>query len=306
MMTMIKADSFALSIENHLLNSTIRLKDVSDSPRLDAEILLAFVLNCDRVDLVRKRNEFITKDDFNKFEDFIERRRKKEPVAYITGIKDFWNLSFKVTPAVLIPRPDTETLVEEALKIIFVFNTETTTRQKFKILDLGTGSGAIIIAICSELRAKNIPFQGVAVDLSDEALLIAKENAQRYGVASDITFKKSDWFSELTSEDGLFDLIVSNPPYIGVGDLKVSPDVKYEPDRALYSGVDGLDSYRVILPHLPNFLSLRGSFLGEIGFDHGSKVIKLSSNALPSDQFTAAKIIKDLAGNDRVLIVSKR
>jgi release factor glutamine methyltransferase len=213
----------------------------------------------------------------------LQRRLQGEPIAYILGEREFFGLSLKVTPATLIPRPETELLVELALQRIPVHG-------HFRVLDLGTGSGAIAISIAKNRPDANV----VAVDASEAALQVARENAQRLGVAN-TSFLQSEWFSELGGQR--YDLIISNPPYVAAGDVHLSQgDVRFEPVSALASGADGLDDIRRIAGQAGDFLEPGGRLLLEHGYDQAAQVRDL----LTKNGFLEVFSAKDIAGIDRV------
>ena len=220
------------------------------------------------------------------FDTFIARREKREPVAYILGRKEFWSLEFEVTPAVLIPRPDSETLIETALK-------ELKQIPPRKILDLGTGSGCLLISLLTEFPDAT----GVGLDISPEALAVAKHNAARLGVGARAAFVRGD-FGELT--DDRFDLVVANPPYITDAAMAtLDLDVRgHEPHLALRGGPTGLDAIERIARSLFDALTQQGLALIEIGHDQG----RSGTKTLRNEGLEVVRIAKDLAGNDRVLV----
>lgn len=276
------------SVATLLQDGTSALEGSSPTPRLDAEVLLAHVLGCEKLQLVLKRNDTVTSDLESKFANFVSRRVQKEPVAYITGKKEFFGRDFKVTKDTLIPRPETEHLVEEAIKFA------PTLSQPISILDLGTGTGILITTILLELQSRNIPCSGVATDLWPEALEVAKENALNLGLETGIQFLQGSWWEPVRTLNKKFSIIVTNPPYIAKGDNRVSPETRYEPQSALYSGIDGLDAYRIIIPELSSFLAPGGIFLGEIGFDQRDTISRLCCSM-------KATIGTDLSGKDRFI-----
>jgi len=227
--------------------------------------------------------------DATEFEAFISRRAAREPFAYIIGRREFWSLDFEVTRDVLIPRPDSETLVETALKAFG----PTPPRS---IVDLGTGSGCLIVSLLTEWPDA----RGLAVDLSPAALDVARRNAARLGTESRLDFACADF---ATLQAGPFDLVVSNPPYIASGVIgTLDPDVAdFEPGLALDGGADGLDAYRAIARALPALLARRGLAMFEIGWDQASPV----SQILQNQGFAVQRVVKDLAGNDRVIVASR-
>ena len=226
--------------------------------------------------------------DATGFDAFVARREKREPVAYILGRKEFWSLEFEVTPAVLIPRPDSETLIETALK-------ELKATPPARILDLGTGSGCLLITLLTEWPAAT----GVGIDISPGALAVAKRNAGRHDVAMRSTFVEAD-FANGTQEH--FDLIVANPPYIADGELaRLDPDVcNYEPRLALASGSDGLDAIAAIARALHNMMKPQALALIEIGHDQGETAAK----TLRNEGLIVHRVVKDLAGRDRVIVAT--
>jgi release factor glutamine methyltransferase len=251
--------------------------------RLEAQILLCHALGVVRSWLISHDRDALTEPAVQNYSVLLTRRLAGEPIAYIVGSREFFGLEFKITPAVLIPRPETELLVELALERI-------PENQPCKVLDLGTGSGAIAISI-----AKNRPLAAVtAVDQSLEALAVARENAARLEV-SNLSLLYSDWFGALDGET--FDLIVSNPPYVEASDSHLQRgDVRFEPLSALASGSDGLDDIRRIAAVAPQHLRPGGWLLFEHGYNQGEGCREI----LRQQGFLAVKTIRDLAGLDRV------
>ncbi len=239
------------------------------TPRLDAEVLLASYLKKDRTWLFVHSDRDLSVPEAEGFRCWVARRQEGEPVAYLVGHKEFWSLDFAVDPRVLIPRPDTEVLVEEVLKTLAlqgIFSPD--------ILDLGTGSGAIAIALASELPEARI----TATDLSREALAVAAGNAERNLPVGRIKFFQGNLFAPVK---GFFDAIVSNPPYIAAGEYsKLSREVRnFEPREALLAGEDGLDFYSIIIPQAAFFLKPEGWLLLEIGHDQKELVEGLFSRS---------------------------
>lgn len=265
-----------------------QLEQISDTPRLDAELLLAHALNLTREKLLLDLPSLYAPPDFN---GLIARREQSEPVAHIVGTKEFWGLSFLVTPDVLIPRPDSELMIDAALELL--------DRSKpISILDLGTGSGALLLSALSEFPNA----RGVGMDASAAALMVAHNNADRLGLSNRASFVMLDW-TQLHWEkalDGPFDLILANPPYIA-SDTLLARDVQdYEPHQALFAGQDGLDDYRLIIPAVGELLAERGAILLEIGFDQRKTVTALANQA-----GFLSECKKDLGQQDRLLILSK-
>ncbi len=292
-----KRGSNTLSSYAELLNEGgAALQVASPSPRLDAALLLAYAAGFTRVQLIVRSKDPAAADVVALYRALIARRSQSEPVAYITAEKEFWGLPFKVTPAVLIPRPETELLVEQALEII-------DERQDVSILELGTGSGCIPVALVRELTKQKNSFVCTAVDSSAEALHVAEENASRHKVTAKIKFVPSDWFSAL-APDQLFDLIISNPPYIADTDTNVSPETRFEPNQALYSGAEGLDAIKKILLEAPLHLCPEGDVLIEIGSGQQQALEEFYQQNLVNT-YRSITFLPDLAGRVRVLWVKR-
>jgi len=275
----------SLSISQLIESATQRLIPYYDTARIDAEVLVAHALNISRTQLYTWSDKILASDESERANSLISRRCEGEPVAYIVGFQEFWSLDFKVTPDTLIPRPETEHLVEFSLANIAV-------DKVFRVADLGTGSGAIAIAIAKERPRCHL----VAVDESKAALKVATENAKTIGVAN-ITFKQSNWFDSL--EAGTFDLIVSNPPYIEELDKHLSEgDVAREPRGALVSGIDGLDDIRQIIRQAKERLNSNGALLLEHGWDQANKVRAI----FQEEKYDNIGSYPDLAGIERITI----
>jgi release factor glutamine methyltransferase len=254
----------------------------SSSARIEVQCLLQYTLHVPRVYLLAHPERCLTDAEFTHFKEFMQRRLLGEPVAYILGEREFFGLSLKVTPATLIPRPDTELLVELAVQRI-------PASERCEILDLGTGSGAIALSIAHACPQAKV----VACDASAAALAVAQENAQALGL-SNVNFVQSDWYAALGAQR--FRLIVSNPPYIAAGDPHLAQgDVRFEPLSALVSGHDGLDDIRHIISHAAAHLLPGGWLLLEHGYDQAVQVRNLLQHAEFNDVFSAC----DLAGIER-------
>lgn len=268
-----------------------------ENPRIDAEVLLAHTLGCDRIDLYVRHDQPLNSDELAEFKRLIKRRAGLEPVAYITGVKEFWSLPLQVTPAVLIPRPDTEILVEAAIDYLAALDD----KQAARVLELGVGSGAITIAIAHEMGAGRY----WATDLSWPAVCVARNNAIRNGVAEIIHFWLGDWFSPLSPVVGRFDLIVANPPYVPSADIeRLTHDIKdFEPIAALDGGKDGMDHIRGILAQAHRHLRPGGAVMLEIGFDQRAAA---DQAARQCDGYSSIRFLKDYSGHDRVMIARKR
>lgn len=258
--------------------------DGFESPRLEAEILLMHTLGVSRAWLFAHSDQTIEGSAADMYRKHIQRRQGGEPIAYITGTREFWSLDFKVSPAVLIPRPETEILIEAALARI-------PKDDSWRLADLGTGSGAIAIAIATQRPLCEVH----ACDISSDALAVAQENANTHKVER-IQFHKGSWLNPLS---GKFDLIVSNPPYVAEGDTHLQQgDLRFEPDSALVSGNDGLEAIREITAKAPNFLTAGGW----LGFEHGYDQAASCKAIMESHGFISIETLKDLQGTNRVTI----
>jgi len=272
-----------------------------ESPRLEAEILLAEAMKLKRIDLFVRYDQVVTDDQRTVYREFVKKRGAGEPVAYIVGYKEFYSLKFSVNRSVLIPRPETETLVLETIDRIKVYQKicpTTSQETPIAVCDVGTGSGAIIVALAHALSKTKGPQRNVAltaVDLSEESLAVAKANSQTHQVAQKISFQKSDL---LESVAGPFDFIVSNPPYISEAEFEALPsDVKnYEPKAALLAGPTGLEVVERLVRQAKAKLTSGGFLLVEI-----SPMIADKTLALLSD-WQDVEIVKDLAGLRRIVI----
>lgn len=262
--------------------------------RLEAEVLLAESLGMDRVGLYIHYDQPLTSAELTRFKEMVIRRLKREPLAYIIGRKEFWSMAFKVTPDVFIPRPETEILVEEALKIATM---ERRGDKPLKILDIGTGSGAIVIALAKELPNAYLE----ATEISAKALEVARENAYAHGVAARIEFRQEDLFPPFGK---LFDLIVANPPYIPRRHItSLPPEVRhFEPPLAWDGGEDGLDFFRRLFSQISKFLQPQGWFLTEIGAGQEEEIKKIATKMA---DLSPGIFVRDLAGINRVFKVSK-
>ena len=259
------------------------------NPILDAEILMAKTINKDRNYILLNSSNFINKNDLNNFYKLIQQRSLGSPIAYLTKKKSFWNSEFFITNDILIPRPDTELVVENILRL-------TKQKSRINILDIGVGSGCIIVSILNE--RKN--FRGTAIDLSKKCLIISKKNAIAHKVNSRLKLYKSDVDK---FNLGKYDLIVSNPPYIKKHELKyLDRDVaEFEPRLALDGGLDGLSEIRKVIKKSSELVKKGGKLILEIGFDQKNKVI----NLLKKEGFYINSIQKDLANNDRCIVSTK-
>ncbi len=255
----------------------------SDSARIDAESLLCSILRCDRSKLYAYPEQALSDLELDSFNELLALRAEGHPVAHLTGEKEFWSLNLQVSHDTLIPRPETELLVETALTLI-------PNDKQTKLLELGTGTGAIAIAIASERNQTNI----TATDLSEKALVIAAANANLHHL-NNIKFINANWF-EIPDIDN-YDLIISNPPYICANDPHLQQgDVRFEPISALASGADGLDDIRTIIQQAQHYLNARGWLLLEHGYNQAAQVRQL----FKENGYTASASIKDYSGIERV------
>ena len=263
-------------------------KHGSETPRLDAEILLAKARNCPRIQLYVQYHELLTEDERAVMRDLVRRRAQAEPVAYLVGHREFFGLDFRVTPDVLIPRPETETLVLEVIAAARAF-----TRPQ--ILDIGTGSGCIAVA-----AAVNLPAAAVtATDVSAPALEIARDNASQHEVAGRLKFLEGDLFVPLEAGES-FDVIVSNPPYVADGEMAtLSADIRrHEPQQALRAGPQGLDVIARLVSGAGAHLAPGGMLIVEISPEQSAAVTALIDQ---TGAFETARVIKDASGSDRVV-----
>lgn len=262
-----------------------------ENPRLDAEVLLSHVLEKDRLYLYVHFDQPLEEKELTAFRAAVKKRAARLPVAYITGSKEFMGLDFQVTPAVLIPRPDTEILVETALNLLAeVENPE--------LLDIGTGSGAICISMLANLQTA----KGTTVDISPEALIVAKSNADKHQVTERLTFCLGDLFAPVGGQK--FHAILSNPPYIPEADImQLTPEVKQEPNLALDGGADGLNFYRRIIQEGRSYLATGGFIAMEVGMDQAPLVAAMAEK---TGFFKVSAIIKDYGGIERVVVLTER
>jgi release factor glutamine methyltransferase len=265
--------------------------------RTDAEILLAHTLHCRRIDLYLQYDQPLNEAERARFKELIQRRIRREPVAYIVGFKEFWSLPFRVTPEVLIPRPDTECLVEIALKHL----SSGASAQSADILELGVGSGAVLVTLAHE--RPECRYWGS--DCSWPAIRVAQGNALHNGVAGKIHFFMGRWMAPLRPGAGLFDMVLSNPPYIRSGDIgRLAPEIRlFEPVGALDGGSDGLAHIAAIIAEVHRSLKPNGLLLLEIGFDQRDAVQAI---ARQWDAYEPIIFHKDYAGHDRVAQLRKK
>jgi len=276
-----------------LVADGLRLLKSSDSPRLDAEILLAFTLGLERESIIVNPNMEVGDESVEIYRSLIERRATREPIAYIAGTKDFYKERFIVNRSVLIPRPETEGIVEELLKRFG-------DRKEMTLLDVGTGSGCIALSVALERKEWRV----TGVDISVDALTVALENKKMLG-ADNVSFYESDLFASVkTSATSRYDVVVSNPPYIdraGCDDL--SEDVRgFEPHLALLADNEGLVVIERLLRDAPDYLNSGGFLLCEIGYDQKEKVRDILKK-IPGDRWNDVEFINDLSGHTRIFVV---
>ena len=279
-----------MNIEN-ILNEGINIlqKNKIANPQLDSEILLSNSIKRDKKHIILNPKEILNLDQLGKFKSLIERRKKGEPIAYLINKKEFWKDEFFVNKDVLIPRPDSELIIEQVLKIY-------SKDVQLQVLDIGTGSGCILLSILKE-RSN---FYGTGIDISKKSINVSKFNAKQLNLTNRVKFFHS---SVDNFNNGKYDIIVSNPPYIEQLCLKyLEKDVvNFEPKLALSGGFDGFSKIRKVINKTSNLIKKNGKFILEIGFNQKNKVIKI----LKEEGFYVNKAIKDYGNNDRCIISTK-
>jgi release factor glutamine methyltransferase len=261
-------------------------------PRLSAELLLGSVIGLDRLGLILHSDRSLDEKEGLVFQEKVLRRAGHEPVAYLVGQKEFWSLTFEVNPQVLIPRPETELLVEQTLGIL------ANQAGPITLIELGTGSGAISVALSKSLTHPPTT-RLIATDISRGALRTAKKNAGLHGLGKTIHFVQGDWLRPFSTQSRWIDLLVSNPPYVSDKDILQLPTTvqRFEPLKALSGGQDGLEAIRLIFKQAVKQLKLGGWIILEIGETQGSRVLKLAREY----HFNPITVLRDHAGKDRVL-----
>jgi release factor glutamine methyltransferase len=260
-------------------------------PVIDARLLVEAATGCTRTDIVTDPYRALTAEQEQTLSDYLSRRERREPVSHILGRKGFWKIMLNVNDKVLTPRPDTETVLDVVLK-------DFPERAAWNVLDLGVGSGAILLAILAERPAA----KGLGSDVSEDAIAVARDNAAALGLSGRAAFLRGDWTAGLADES--FDLVVSNPPYIASDVIEtLEPEVRhYEPRLALDGGADGLDAYRTLAPEVLRVLKPGGRFAVEIGYDQKTAVEGLFREAGAMD----VRTVRDLADRDRVVTGVKK
>lgn len=269
-----------LTCRQQLADAALAIAQASDTPRLDAELLMAHALGTSREDLLLRHLDDPAPAAFDAL---LARRRAHEPIAYITGTRAFWTIDLAVGPGVLIPRADSETLIEAAIDHFGA-------RGPTAILDLGTGPGTLLLAALAQWPDAT----GLGIDKSAAALAMAKANADWLGLADRATFMPGDWASGVAQR---FDLVLCNPPYIGASEHLPRDVAAYEPHEALFAGPDGLDDYRIFIPQLPSLLKPGGLAVLEIGYRQAEAV-----SAMVAGVGMTASLRHDLAGRPRAII----
>ena len=279
-----------MNIEN-VLNEGIDIlkKNKIPNPQLDSEILLSNLIKKDKKYIILNPKEFLNSEQTETFKNLIERRKKREPIAYLINKKEFWKDEFFVNKDVLIPRPDTELIIEQVIKIY-------SKDSELQVLDIGTGSGCILLSILKERPN----FYGTGIDISKKSINVSKLNAKQLNLTSRVKFFHS---SVDNFKIGKYDLVVSNPPYIELFNLKyLEKDVvNFEPKLALSGGFDGFSKIRKVIYKAKTLIKKNGKFILEIGFNQKNKVKKI----LKEEGFYVNKAIKDYGNNDRCIISTK-
>lgn len=268
-----------------------------ESPRLDAEILLAHALELKRIDLYLRYDQPLKENELARYKILIKKRIQREPVAYIVGYKEFWSMDLAVSRDVLIPRPETECLVEQVLSYL----PEISGSDSRKVLELGTGSGAIILSLASERPGHRF----LASDHCLKSLRIARKNSEALGFANRVNFFSGDWFVPFRSNSQLLDMIVSNPPYVATSLLPtLAPEIyHFEPITALDGGKKGLSCLRTIINQSPDFLKPGGYLFLEIGYDQLKSVKTIAEK---TGRYKPVCFAADYSGHDRVAVMRKR
>jgi release factor glutamine methyltransferase len=279
-----------MNIEN-TLNQGISILKANNirNPHLDSEILLSVSINKDKKHIILNSKEILNSKQLESFNSFIERRKKGEPIAYLIKKKEFWKNVFYVNKDVLIPRPDTELIIEQVLKIY-------PNKSQLQVLDIGIGSGCILLSILKERPN----FYGTGIDISKKSINVSKFNAKQLNLSNRVKFFHS---SVDNFKNGKYDLVVSNPPYINLLSLKyLEKDViNFEPKLALSGGFDGFSKIRKVISKTSALIKKKGKFILEIGFNQKNKVKEI----LKEEGFYVNKVIKDYGNNDRCIISTK-
>ncbi len=272
-----------MNLQQTLQQASQKLSDSSTSATLDAQLLLSHILHCNSAHLLAWPEKKLHEEQLSKYQQLIAQRQQGHPVAHLTGCREFWSLNFSVNNSTLIPRPESETLVEYILH-------KFSHRENIKLIDMGTGTGAIAISIATEKPGWKV----FASEFSTDALQLATNNSHKHQTKN-ITFIHSNWFSNIEQKD--FDIIVSNPPYIANHDPHLlTGDVRYEPASALRAGVIGMDDIEHICLYAKNYLAKNGYLVIEHGYDQKQQV----ADCFAKNSFTQIEQRKDLSGHDRM------
>jgi len=282
-----------MNIQQALQHAVQKISATSPSANLDAQVLLSHTLNCNSAHLLAWPEKKLNEQQIEKFQHLVKKRQQGTPVAHLTGQREFWSLNFKVNNSTLIPRPETETLVEFILDMFGE-------KENVTVLDIGTGTGAIAISLASERPGWNI----TASDISLAALTLAKENSKTLKT-NNITFIQSDWFKNIkqpTPDEKPFDIIVSNPPYIAIGDYHLAEgDVRFEPETALTSGITGMDDIKHLCSQAKNYLSASGWLI----IEHGYNQKTVAAEYFKRNNYRDITQKNDLAGHCRMTAGNK-
>ena len=279
-----------MNIENALNIANNILKDnCNNSYQLDSELLMSKIFEKDRKFIILNSNKKLSEEKLEQFNCLINKRSKGEPIAYLLNKKDFWKYEFYIDKGILIPRPDSEVVVDQILKL-------TNNKDNLRILDIGVGSGCLLLSVLKERKK----FHGVGIDISKKCIDISNINASKLEISNRVKFFKSDVDN---FNFGKYDLIVSNPPYIKMLDFNnLKKDViNFEPKLALYGGLDGTSEIRKVIKKSSELIKKNGKFILEIAYDQKNKVIKL----LRDKGFYINNVLKDLADNDRCIVSTK-
>lgn len=272
-----------MNIQQALQQASQALSETSPSARLDAQVLLTHILQCNTAHLAAWPEKNLSEEQAAKYLQLTQQRKDGQPVAHLTGTREFWSLAFAVNDSTLIPRPETETLIEFILGNF-------SNKKNLKLLDIGTGTGAIAISIASEKPGWKI----FASEVSEQALVLARKNSERHQT-SNITFIHSNWFDNITDHD--FDIIVSNPPYIADDDPHLlQGDIRFEPRSALSAGESGMDDIEHLCLHAKDHLAKDGWLIVEHGYDQAQMV----AECFAKQGYTQVEQKKDLAGHTRM------
>lgn len=271
------------TVQSILSNAQEALAECSDSPRLDSEVLLGHVLGTNRAKIYANPDLPISKEQALEYQELVNGRVTGKPVSHLTGSREFWSMNLQVTPAVLVPRPETELLVEMALELL-------PAEEACTVLDLGTGTGAVAIAIGLERPEATV----IATDRSTAALDVARKNLARH-CPERVTLKEGNWYAAVKNQR--FNIVVSNPPYVSTEETEqTDPELRFEPRHALYSGTDGLDDIRLLVDGAADHLEPGGWLLLEHGYDQAEAVTELLKHA----GFIDIETRNDLSGHERV------